>query len=104
MSVNEIHVGDKGTLFTFTVKDGSSTIDISAATVTGNLILSKPGGTISTLSAGFVTAGTDGAIIYTSTATDFGETGTHKFQVIVDDGTNKWNTDVFVFKVHPNLT
>lgn len=103
MSVNEVHVGDIGTVFTFTVKDGSSAIDISAATTTGMLLLNKPSGTTSTLTVAFTGGGTDGIFAYTSTSSDFEEVGTHRFQGVIKDTSNTWNTDIYVFKVFSNL-
>ena len=103
MSANEIHVGDAGTVFTFTVKDGSTAVDISSATTTGMLLLSKAQGTISTLTVAFTSAGTDGSFAYTSTSGDFEEMGTHKFQGIIADGTNTWRTDIYKFSVSSNL-
>lgn len=104
MAEGEVRVGDAGTQFTFTVQESSTAVDISAATLTGILLLKKPSGTTTTLTASFVTAGTDGAIIYTSTAADFEETGTHRFQIKIDDGTNSWHTDLFKFNVESNLS
>ena len=66
MAVNEIHVGDIGTVFTLTIKDGSSVIDLSGAT-TKQIILRKPDRvTSSTKTASFVTDGSDGKIKYTN--------------------------------------
>ena len=104
MSANEIHVGDAGTLFTFTVKDSGASVDISTATLTGMIELRKPSGTVTTLTAAFSASGTDGVILYTSTTSDFEEVGKHKFQIIINDSVNKWHSDLYEFKVFANLT
>ena len=60
MAENEIRVGDIGTKFQVTVKDGASVVDISSATSTKQIILKKPDGTTLTKSATFSSDGTDG--------------------------------------------
>ena len=52
MPANEIHVNDVGTLFTLTIKDGDSAVNISSAT-TKKIIIKKPSGTILTKDVAF---------------------------------------------------
>ena len=59
MPANEIHVNDVGTLFTLTIKDGDSAVNISSAT-TKKIIIKKPSGTKLTYNTAFVSDGTDG--------------------------------------------
>lgn len=103
MSADEIHVGDVGTVFTATLKDSGTALDISGAT-TKYFLLNQPGGTTTTVTANFVTSGTDGALDFTSTAAHFDQTGRFKLQAYITDGTNTYHTDVYEFTVHPNLT
>lgn len=102
MPANEIHVGDIGTVFTVTVKDGDSAVNLSSAS-TKQIIIKKPSGTKLTKNAGFVTDGTDGKISYALISGDLDETGMHKLQayVVISDGT--FYSDITSFKVHRNL-
>ena len=67
MSANEIHVGDIGTVFEVTVKDGEDVVDVSSAT-TRQLIFKSKDGAVLTKTAVLVTDGTDGKIKYTTIA------------------------------------
>tara|TARA_Y100000034_G_C6819933_1_gene369157 strand:+ start:753 stop:1061 length:309 start_codon:yes stop_codon:yes gene_type:complete len=102
MAANEIHINDIGTIFTITVKDGSSTVNISSAS-TKQVILKKPSGTKLEKDAAFVTDGTDGQMKYTIVSGDLDETGTYKLQgyLVISDGT--FYTDITSFKVYRNL-
>jgi len=102
MPANEIHVNDVGTLFTLTIKDGDSAVNISSAT-TKKIIIKKPSGTKLTYSTAFVSDGTDGKMKYNAVSGDLDEAGTYKLQsyVIISDGT--FYTDITSFKVYRNL-
>lgn len=102
MAANEIHINDIGTIFTITVKDGSSSVDISSSS-TKQVIIKKPGGAKLTKDAAFVTDGTDGQIKYTIVSGDLDEAGTYKLQgyLVISDGT--FYTDITSFKVYRNL-
>ena len=102
MAANEIHLGDIGTVFVVTVKDGSSTIDISGAT-TKQIILVAPDGGKLTKTASFTTDGTDGKMQYAAVSGDLDEAGWWKLQgrVVLTSGT--WSTDITRFEVHQNL-
>ena len=109
MAEDEIHIGDTGTVFTYVVKDGSSVVDISGATVLEALYLAPDGGllTKNCMPGGvgnFTTDGTDGSFYYTSLATDFDEKGTWHDQGHVTLPTGEWHTDKEPFEVYPNLT
>ena len=102
MPANEIHVNDVGTLFTLTIKDGDSAVNISSAT-TKKIIIKKPSGTKLTYSTAFVSDGTDGKMKYNAVSGDLDEAGTYKLQsyVIISAGT--FYTDITSFKVYRNL-
>lgn len=102
MSANEIHVGDIGTVITATLKDGSSTIDLSGIT-TKYFLLQKPAGSNTSITANFVGSGTSGVLNFTSASSHFDTTGTYKLQVYVSNGTATWHTDIYQFFVYPNL-
>ena len=102
MAADEIHVGDIGTVFSVTVKDGTTVVDISNAS-TKQILLQDPDGTTQTKTAEYETDGTDGVIKYTTVSGDLTLAGTWKIQakVVITAGT--WNTDVQEFKVYANL-
>ena len=102
LSANEIHKGDVGTVFTFTIKDSDTSVDISNAT-TLQFLLKGPGGTTTTISANMVGTGSTGSINFTSTAAHFDTSGTYKLQGVVADTSGSWHTDVYEFFVWPNI-
>ena len=103
MAANEIRVGDIGTQFKVTIKDGTSVVDISSATSTKQIILKKPDGTKLTNTATFFLDGTDGIMYYSTVDGDLDVPGVWKLQgkVVITAGT--FSTDVYSFKVHRNL-
>jgi len=103
MAANEIRVGDIGTKFQVTIKDGASVVDISSATSTKQIILKKPDGTKLTNSATFSSDGTNGVMYYTTVDGDLDVAGIWKLQgkVVITAGT--FSTDIYSFKVHRNL-
>lgn len=103
MSVNQIQVGDVGTVFTITIKDQSNTaVDISGAT-TKYFILQQPDGSVTTITANYVGSGTAGQIAFTSASSHFDQQGKYKLQAYVADTTTAWHTDVYTFSVSSNL-
>jgi len=102
MAANEIHVGDIGTVLVVTIKDGTTTIDISSAT-TKQIILTAPDGGKLTKAASFTTDGTDGKMQYATVAGDLDEAGWWKLQGRVVLAAGTWSTDITRFEVHQNL-
>ena len=102
MPANEIHVGDVNTQLTVTVKDGTSTVNISSATAK-YLVLKKPDGTTLQKNTSFVTDGTDGQMQYTTVSGDITSCGTWKMQGNVELGGGKFRTDIISFKVLRNI-
>ena len=103
MASNEIHKNDIGTVFKVTIKDGSSSVDISTST-TKQLIFKKPSGQKLEANASYYTDGSDGIITYTTVDGDLNEEGMWKIQgKIILSGGNTFNTDLTSFKVHRNL-
>jgi hypothetical protein len=100
---SEIHVGDIGTIFRITIKDGDSIVDVS--NVDSKIIyLQKPSGTTLQKTATFYTNGTDGIIQYVVSDGDLDEAGTWQIQAKVDFGTDVFNTNIDKFKVLRNLS
>ncbi|MFA5216867.1 BppU family phage baseplate upper protein [Sulfuricurvum sp.] len=102
--VEEVHVGDIGTKFLVTVKEGDDPVDISEAT-TKNIIFKKPNGTSVTKAGIFETDGTDGKIYYkTLSASDLDVAGIWTIQAsIVLPSLGTWKSSIGNFKVYDNL-
>jgi hypothetical protein len=100
--VQEIHVGDIGTVFEVELKDCLTIVNISSATVK-QIIFQKPTGEVLTKTAIFSTDGTDGKLRYITVANDLDLAGTWKIQakVVLPSGT--WSSNVDKFKVYSNL-
>ncbi len=102
MAQDEIHVGDIGTVFETTIKDGDSIIDISSAS-TKSIIFRKPDKTTVTKAGSFTTDGTDGKLRYAIIADDLDAAGKWKIQVKIIMPSGTWYTDTGSFRVHENL-
>jgi hypothetical protein len=102
MAANEIHYNDIGTVLTITLKDGTSVVDISAAT-TYNIIFGKPDGTSVEQSGTFTTDGTDGKMYYTTVDGDLDQVGWWDIQAKIVDSSGTWRSDIGNFEVHANI-
>lgn len=102
MAANEIHIADFGTIFTVTVKDGDSVIDLSGTT-TKQLWFEDPDKETIEKDAIFVTDGTDGQIQYTIENGVFSKAGKWRLQVYYVNGAGEWHSDTVTFKVHANI-
>lgn len=102
MAIEEIHVGDIGTVFEYTVKDAGVVVDISSATVK-EITFKKPDGTKLVVTANFTSDGTDGKIRYAILTGQLNKAGIWDIQgkVVITAGT--WYTDISQFQVHLNL-
>lgn len=104
MSANEIHVGDKGTVFNVTLYDGTSVVDISTATAK-TLEFKMPTNTVFTVAAAFVGSGTAGGISYTvDTTTVLAIDGKWKMQAVITFANSKFRSDIYEFRVFSNLS
>ncbi len=102
MAADEIHMLDIGTVLTVTVKDGTSIVDISAAT-THDIILGRPDCTSVTKTGTFTTDGSNGKIYYTTIANDLNQIGWWKIQAYIIGSSGTWKSDVGNFEVHKNI-
>lgn len=102
MAQNEIHVNDIGTIFRGTIKDASTTMDVSGAT-TKQIIFRKPNATTVTQTAAFYTDGSDGIIQYTTVSGDLDTAGIWRIQAYIVTPSGNWKTDVQQFEVYPNI-
>ena len=102
---SEIHKDDVGTRFLITVKDDGLPVNISG--VSGGSVhqisFRKPSDTVIDRNATLKDYGISGVMFYDTVAGDLDEAGLYKLQakVIVPSGT--FFTDIFSFKVHPNI-
>lgn len=105
MAADEIHKGDTGTEITATIYDGTTVVDLSGInTSTGRLFyLQDSNGNVSTLTASIVGSGTSGGLIFTSASGTFATSGTYKLQAVITFSGKTFSSDVYTFKVHPNL-
>ncbi len=104
MAANEIHQDDFGTIFRATVLDGSTVVDISSATKR-EFVFNKPGTeTDLTVTAALFTDGTDGIMQYTVASGDLDVGGNWCMQGKLTFTSSHWNTDIFKFKVHKNVS
>lgn len=104
MSADEIHVGDKGTQFTVTLYDGTSVVDLSASTGL-TVEFKKPDGTIVTGTTSITGSGTAGTFTFTAdTTTTWAADGKWRMQVVASFSTSKFRSDIYEFRVFPNLS
>tara|TARA_R110000796_G_scaffold177989_5_gene294752 strand:- start:363 stop:677 length:315 start_codon:yes stop_codon:yes gene_type:complete len=102
---SEIHKDDVGTRFLITVKDDGLPVNISG--VSGGSVhqvsFRKPSDAVIDRNATLKDYGISGVMFYDTVAGDLDEAGLYKLQakVIVPSGT--FFTDIFSFKVHPNI-
>lgn len=101
MAKNEIHKGDVGTVFEFTVKDGSNVVDISSATLA--VYFRLPSGSTLTKTGTILNDGLDGKFKYTTITNDISESGDWSVQAQITIGSGVWKTDIQNFRVHENL-
>jgi len=102
MAVNEVHLSDIGTVFEITFKDGTSAIDISAAS-TKQILFKKPDATTLTKSGTFTSDGTDGKLKWVTISGDLDTTGKWEIQGYVVLAGGEWHTDVGEFTVYANI-
>lgn len=104
MSADEIHVGDKGTQFTVTLYDGTSVVDLSAATNI-SLEFKLPTGTVATSTGTITGSGTAGMFSFTvDTSTTWAVDGKWRMQAVVSFSSSKFRSDIYEFRVFPNLS
>ena len=105
--VEELHVGDIGTIVRATVNDtdsagAASVFNVSGA-LTKQLVFRKPDGIKLTKDAEFTTNGTDGKIQYTTLSGDLDTAGSWNLQAYIVTPSGTWYSSVGSFKVYENL-
>ena len=105
----EIHVGDIGTVFVVTIKEGTTAVDISNALQRILYIQRKDRTMITINPASFASGdygagdGTDGKLMYTSVLGDLTIKGTYKIQAKVEMPNGQWYSSIASFDVYVNL-
>jgi hypothetical protein len=103
MAAGEIHIGDVGTVLTFTVKNQAGVVVNLSTATQHDLIFRKPDGTVLSKTGAFVTDGSDGKIKYVTVAGFLDLAGIWKVQADIDYATTKWKSDIGEFRVYANL-
>jgi hypothetical protein len=100
--VEEVHVGDIGTIFRATLHDNGVALDVSSAS-TLEFTFQKPNGTTLTKTAVLTGDGTDGVVEYTTVSGDIDLHGDWKIQAYVVLPSGNWRSSIVEFKVYENL-
>lgn len=98
----EIHIGDVGTLYIATIKDGSSIVDISSATDL-KLVFKRPDGSVQEKTGSLFTDGTDGKVYYRAQSGFHDQVGDWEVQGQATIGEWSGRSDVHEFTVHEIL-
>jgi hypothetical protein len=106
--VDQIHVGDIGTLFVVYIveddpdSDGFLPVNVATAT-TKEIHYWKPSGATLSKAASLLTDGSEGGLTYTSVDGDIDEAGVWKIQGFVEFVNGEWHSEVQEFRVRANL-
>jgi len=104
MAAGEIHVGDTGTAFVYTVKDENGTVVPLNGSTSKQVVFQKPTEGTTTVTPSFFTDGTDGKLLYISESGFLSEKGQWRSQGIVNvSGVGPLYSDIKTFQVFPNL-
>ena len=102
MSAEEIHVGDIGTEFRYTIYDDSTVVDLSSATDI-TIAFKKADDTALSKDGLLYTDGTDGIAYCLMASGDLSVAGKWSSQVNIVFSNGSWNSDITKFDVHDNL-
>ena len=105
--VEELHVGDIGTVVRATINDtdsaGVASVFNASGALTKQLIFRKPDGTKLIKDASYTTDGIDGKIQYTTISGDLDTAGAWNVQAYIVTPSGTWYSSVGSFKVYENL-
>lgn len=105
-AIDDLHVGDEGTIIRLEFKDGASVVDISTATV-WKIKFKKPSGVVVTKDAVFTTDGSDGLIQYVTeagAANILDEAGEWEIQGYIEMPSWKGHSETIKALVRDNLS
>ncbi|MCK5019967.1 MAG: hypothetical protein KAS32_23130 [Candidatus Peribacteraceae bacterium] len=103
MSEEEIHVGDIGTVFEFTVYDHGELLPGMKNATNMKITFTDPDEGKVSKTADFTTDGTDSKMQYVSIVDDLDMPGKWHIQASLTMPTGSWSSDISDFYVHPNL-
>jgi len=100
---DEIHVNDIGTIFTITITENGTPVDISSATTKEfHFDMPNANGKFSK-DASFVTDGTDGKLKYVSESEVLAIAGDWEIQAYIVMPNGSWSTNIDTFRVFENI-
>lgn len=100
--IDEIHIGDTGTLIKLTVEENGEAMDLSTATgITFDF--ERPDGTVFSKTGSLYGGGTTGIVSYTSLASTFDMEGGWRVQARMTVGSSVFRTSIAKFNVYANL-
>lgn len=100
----EIHIGDVGTRFMFTIQDCDTAVPVDVSTAASvEIIFKKADGSTLNASGAFLTDGTDGKVYYDTVDEDVDKVGYWKVQGVVNFTDGKFYSDIHKFQVFDNL-
>ena len=106
MALEEVHVGDIGTIFVVEFREKGKVLDVSSATSVKKIIFNKTKAKNSKTvvqDADFYVDGKDGRIKYVSILNDINIDGTWQIQGYIELSDGKWYSSTESFEVYPNL-
>ena len=99
----ELHVGDFGTVLTFTFLDETSTaVDLTGLT-TREIIFRKPNGERLSKTPSLTSDGTDGKVTYTVASGDFDTKGMWQIQGRAANANSNYYSDIHSVKIFDNV-
>ena len=101
--VEEIHIGDIGTIFEITLMDDLAVVNVAPASEM-LIIFTKPDGSKVINAAKLTGDGSDGKIRYVITlSTELDQNGSWKIQANVTLPSGQWSSNIDRFRVYKNL-
>ena len=94
----DVHLNDIGTKFLITIKEGTSAVDISGATIK-QLKFKRKDGTVFEVDADFETDGTDGVLEYITEDGDINQVGKWSVQPYLEMPSWQGHTQKIDFRV-----
>lgn len=102
--MTSIVTGNVGMVFTATITENSTAVDISGATGTG-FVFTRPNRTTVTVASTFVSDGSDGRVTYSSTSGLLSVPGVWRYQAYIN-GVGAWSghSESKHFRVYPRAS
>lgn len=101
--MTNLHVADVGAQIIATLTDTTGVAQDISQAIGEQIIFEKPDGSLLTVTASFVTDGSDGVVRYIFGEGDLDQSGTWRYQALITFASGEIYSDVAKFKVLPNL-